>query len=58
MAINSSVDTNTRDCIKLFMQIAYLSREICEVIYELLLHIYIHDSRFCYTRSVSRILIG
>jgi len=42
MAINSSVDTNTRDCIKLFMQITYFSREICELVDKLLLHIYIH----------------
>ena len=32
MAINSCVDTNTRDCIKLFTQITYLSREIREAV--------------------------
>ena len=32
MAINSCVDTNTRDRIKLFTQITYLSREIREAV--------------------------
>lgn len=58
MAINSRVDMNTRRCIKLFMQITYLSPEICEVVVQTSYRFIIFTVDLRYMPRIQNLLCG